>query len=151
MCMKVLTSEPINNMHVNFSLSIMFLPPILEWGLGDEACALLRMVQSAPRRWPSCGSRCPGLRLQPPSPGAQSPGEWWNLLGTQRCPGVGTTKGPSAAKPHRQRAEGTLGRPPGLKKASGHHQSHTHLLRCQTSKGQTHRPHHLREKQTMWG
>lgn len=130
----------------------MFLPPSLEWGLGDKACALLHMVQSVPRRSPSCGSRCLGPRLEQLTLAVQSPGEWSNLLGVKRCSGVGMARG-HGVKPHRQRAEGTLGPLPGPKKVQDHLQSHTHRLRCRTGKGQTHRHHHLWKKQRVstWG
>ena len=123
----------------------MFLPPSLEWGLGDKACVLLRMVQNAPRRLPSCGSRCPGLRPEPPTPSAQSPGEWSNLLGIKSL-GVGMTRGPEA-KTHHQRAEGTLGPPPGPRKVWDRHRSHTHHPGGRTSRGQTHHRRHLGKTQ----
>lgn len=128
------------------SLFIMFLPPSLEWGLGDKACALQRTVQSAHQHLPSCGSRCPGHHPQLPTLAAQSPGEWSCLLGIKRCSSVGRTRAPGV-KPHHQRAEGTLGPLPGLKTRWDHRQSHTRRLRCQTGKGQTHHHHHLWRKQ----
>lgn len=129
MCMKVPTSF------------VLFLPPSLERGLEDKACALLHMVQSALRCLPSCGSRCPGLRLELLTLAVQSPGEWSNLLGVKRCSAVGTTRDPGV-KPHHQRLEGMLGPLPESKKAQDH-QSHIHHLRCRTGKGQTHHHHHL--------
>lgn len=135
-------------MHTNSSSFDMFLPPSLEWGPAEKACALLHMVQSAPRRLPSCGSRCPGLRLELLTLAVQSPGERSNLLGVERCSGVGMTKCPGV-KNHHQKAEGTLGPLPGPKKAQDPHRSHTHRLRCRTGKGQTHRHHHLRKRVFM--
>ncbi len=110
------------------------------------------MVQSAPRRLPSCGSRCPGLRLELLTHAVQSPGEWSNLHGVKRCSGVGMTGRPGVT-PHHQRAEGTLGPLPGPKKVQDHHQNHIRRLRCRTGKRQTHHHHHLWEKQrvSMWG
>lgn len=145
---KSIISVHIKNMHTNSSSRLIFLPPSLEWGLGDKACALLHTVQSAPRCLPSCGSRCPGLRLALLILAGQSPGEWSTLLGVKRCSGVGTTWG-AGVRPRHQRAEGTLGPLPGPRKAQDHHQSRIHRLRCQTGKGRTHRHHHLWKTQRV--
>lgn len=130
----------------------MLLPPILEWDLGGKICALLRMVQSAPRHSPSCGSRCPGRRLQLMIPGVQSPGERSVLLEAERGSGVGMKRG-CEERPRPRRAEGMLGPLPRLKKLRGRRPSRTRRPRCRTGRGRTRRLHHLRNKQRVstWG
>ncbi len=145
MCIKLCkatVSVHVGEMHTNSSSFIISLPPSLECGLGDKACALLHTVQIAPRCLSSGGSRCPGLRLELQTLAAQSPEGWSALLGVKRSSGVGMTRC-SGVTPHHQRAEVMLGPLPGPKKAQDHHQSHIHRLRCRMGRGQTHRHHHL--------
>lgn len=134
------------NINMNSSSCVLFLPPSLEWGLGDKACARLHTARSALRRSPSSGSRCPGLRLELLTLAVQSPGERSNhLLGVKRSPGVGMTTGPGA-KPRHRRVEGTLGPLP-VPTMPRDRQRRIRRLRCPTGKGQTHRRRHLGEKQ----
>lgn len=125
-----------------------FLPPSLEQDLGDKACALLHMAQSALPHSPSDGSRCPDLHLEPLSLAAQSPGECSNLLGVKRCSGVERTRGPGV-KTHLRREEGTLGPLAGPRKVLDPHQSHIHHLRCRTGTEQSRHRHHLGQKERV--
>lgn len=150
-CMKAQTLQSNDSHHVNINRNsssfVLFLPPSLEWGLGDKACARLHTARSALRRSPSSGSRCPGLRPELLTLAVQSPGERsTHLLGVKRSPGAGMTTGPGA-KPHHRRAEGTPGPLPVLTIPRDHRQSRIRRLRCLTGKGQTHRRRHLGEKQ----
>lgn len=137
-----LKSKHVSTICTRSSFTLHFLPPSLWSGLGGTPCALLRTVQSAPRRSPSCDSRRPVHRPERPTLAAQSLGERSSRLGAERCSGVGSSKRP-LARNRRRRAEGTPGRPPGLTRARGPRRSRTRRPRCQRGRGRSRRHHRL--------
>lgn len=126
----------------------MFLPPSLEQDLGDKACALLHMVQIAPRRSPSCGSRCPALQMGRLTLAIQSQRECSDLLGGKRCFGVGMTDGP-VERTHRQRVKVIPGLLAGPKKVQDPHQSRIRRLRCRMDKEVSYHLRHLQETRSL--